>query len=744
MLALFYVFSGNARNLILAADGEKVVGSILLTRLVLALPLALLVLLLVAGVDFVTVSMTLVLLVRRLAEWFGEISLAKHEREHRVPATVRSIVVELAAFILCVALPPLAGMDVSFAMIPWAVAPFVALPGAKLSLQGWRRGTSWHTLMPHVGSTAVIGFSVYVFRISIALLVGKLRAGDLFTAFAIGGIVPTLFGQLLAPTLVHRVGSGGLPRKSFLAPLAMIVAGLTGVVALALSPSWAAYTGRSETFWYAIAWSVVGGAIMFVAVSLRTLLIQHGDGRSVFGPDLLSNLLIATCIPFVYHIIGPGSLAGLYALSASLSLMFMVGSGREWNELGRYRDYAMHALGFFLVLPVFFQLGGSIFRDASPTFTSGGNIFNVPIPLSVAVLFIGIAVLGNYAAATRSLTTIFFTGLLLVLEAIFVSRGYSGGEVAKLTLLAQYLLPIFALVLGEMYGHRYGKPLFERAALTMLVMIVPAQLIATWIQGQWMLVPSLFLFSIYQYLDYLPMVVVSVTLMVVFSLWRNSPLSTRLMSFGLPLVSVYVAATGSTTAICGLTIGLMVFIFVAKRAPMVSRTLRNIVFFSLLVGLCYGFMARHENKLYDSPPVEQGVSGVELSSKDSIPAQWRHYASGILESPSVFVFGHRLPPNREAHPSAHNYWLDALYNFGALAMAPLFALTIYTFRRIWRLRDEVFDSPMLLGTVLAATYLLLIENMFSVALRQSYSGIVSFFIWGLLLARLNASSRQRT
>src|SRR5690606_7769455 len=40
-------------------------------------------------------------------------------------------------------------------------------------------------LIPHLGSSLIIGISVYVFRLLIILITGKEMAGDLFTAFAI-------------------------------------------------------------------------------------------------------------------------------------------------------------------------------------------------------------------------------------------------------------------------------------------------------------------------------------------------------------------------------------------------------------------------------------------------------------------------------------------------------------------------------------------------------------------------------
>ena len=93
-------------------------------------------------------------------------------------------------------------------------------------------------------------------------------------------------------------------------------------------------------------------------------------------------------------------------------------------------------------------------------------------------------------------------------------------------------------------------------------------------------------------------------------------------------------------------------------------------------------------------------------------------------------------PDRELHPSAHNYWLDVMYNFGIASTLPLIILLFATIRWLWNGRKYVLSSPMLLGTAIAALYLLLFENMLKVGMRQPYPGIITFFIWGPLIARL--------
>jgi hypothetical protein len=703
--------------------------------------------LLSVGIGGATASMALVLILRRVAEWAGEISLAQHERRGETSYALRSIVAELAGFLTCTLLPLVAGADAALAAIPWALVPLLAFRNAGLAARLRRSTVDWRSLLPHFGSTAIIGMSVYVFRISIALLAGRALAGELFTAFALGGIVPTVYGQALAPTLARRYGPAGLPRTLLAIPALIFLLAVAIVDATLDWPAWMAATERSMTFWLAVGFSIAGGAIMVVALSLRTSLIQRAGGGEAFGPDVLANVLIATCVPFVFYVLGPRSLVGMYALSACLSLLFLFGAGRQWEWFARHRTATMSALGFLLVFPVFFQLGGGLFRDLAFVYDTGGSISRLPLPLSVAALFAGIAILGNYVAATRTLTVLFFSALLFVFTSLTVAHGNSEHEEAKLILLAQYLLPMFALVLGEMYGQSSGKPVFEGAALVVLALIVPAHLVSTWTQGYLLLAPSLYVFSIFQHLQYLPMVMVCVGLLAAFSLSEQRGWQYKVLLMLLPALAVHTVASGSFVAMAGLAIGLLVFSFVQFRGGRLARSTVAAVAIALVAGATYGYVARADLASKDarsdltSKNLHSAGNEQASAARQTAAArieQWRFYSAGVVESPSAFLLGHASPPDRSKHPSAHNYWLDGLYNFGALALVPLMALMFMTARMIWSRRSRLLGAPMLLGAVVATVYLLLVENMLKVGLRQPYPGIIGFFIWGLLLARLSA------
>jgi hypothetical protein len=737
-LAMFYAFSANARNLILADVSGNVAIQLLQTRFILLLPLAGAAYFLSVGVGNAAALIAAVLIVRRIAEWLGEIGLARHEQLNQPEFALQTVAAECASLFLCLALTLWFDVDLATSALLWMLVPLLAVRRAQMTLQLGRDRLALGLLLPHFGSTAIIGMTVYVFRISIAILVGKSVAGELFTAFAMGGIIPTIFGQALAPTLAHRFAGVVWPKWLLALPASMLLAA-GGITALSITePEWLLKFGRTPTFWMAVGLSIAGGAIMTVAASWRTKLIHRADGREVFGADLLANVLIAISAPFVYYMLGTKSLAGLYALSACLSLGFLWRAGREPGH--PMRRGVLLTIGMLLVSPVFFQLNGGLFNDPAFVFETGRAILRLPIPLSVLSLFTGIALLGNYGAATRSLTALFFSAVLLVMSSLIAAQGDKVYESAKLILLAQFLLPMFGLVLGQMFGAESQEPIFEHAALMMLLIVIPAQLAASWMQGYALLGPQVLGFSIYQHLLYFPMVVVALVMLVMPSMGFGSHRRQLLVSILLPLLAIHIVASLSVMAIAGFLAALVALALVAIHERKWVRQTLGIALIAVLAGAAYWPMVSTSYSTAITVSGQANRTGEFARPVAQVMEQkadhWWFYSRGIVESPRSFLFGHATPPDRARYPSAQNYWLDVLYNFGALAIVPLIALLIWTGRALWQRRAEVLDNRLLFGAAMATAYLLLGENMLKVGMRQPYPGIITFFIWGLLIARL--------
>lgn len=121
---------------------------------------------------------------------------------------------------------------------------------------------------------------------------------------------------------------------------------------------------------------------------------------------------------------------------------------------------------------------------------------------------------------------------------------------------------------------------------------------------------------------------------------------------------------------------------------------------------------------------------------------WQLFVSGIVETPVTVLFGHAKPMDRQVRTSAHNYYIDFVYNFGLIALLPLLALIGHTGRLILRNRHAVLSDPALGALAAITAFLVLVDSNFKVTLRQPYPGIFAFFLWGLLVAQLQRLGRR--
>lgn len=511
-------------------------------------------------------------------------------------------------------------------------------------------------------------------------------------------------------------------------------------------PQWLAVTGKSGVFWQATGLSLIGGATMIVAQRLRLRILQHHANNDVFGPDVLINILVVAAVPYVFYLLSSDALAHLYLLSAVMALLFYYSAEKSigaWADTGSVPATRLKAaIALLLFLPLFFQLNGAIFRDPAYIFDTGGQLMRLPVPVSVIACYGGILLLGRYARARLSLTAIFAAFALMLISSVLLAHVQEGREQqAKLILLIQFVLPMFALVLGQLHHDKPAdQSVLAAGFLWVLAIVVPLQLAFTWSQGMLILSPYFVVFSIFQQLQYVPMIFVAAYLLALYTLWETPRYRMLLLGLAAPM-GIYAGASVSALATAGLIAGVTGFAVLAwqrggKRKPLALLVAAVLVFsigyFSIAAGKLGG--------KYDLIRLQTDTAMFAPKNLAERIAYWKYYSDEILASPKSAVLGHATPPDRTKYPSAHNYYLDFAYNFGLLPLLPLLVLvglTLTGVRRQWR---DIRASPPLLGLTAAVLFLVLVDNSFKVGMRQPYPGILTFFLWGVLLTRLSRQS----
>jgi O-antigen ligase len=406
-------------------------------------------------------------------------------------------------------------------------------------------------------------------------------------------------------------------------------------------------------------------------------------------------------------------------------------------------------IAVILTFPLFFQLSGKIFNDPSLVFDSGGKLNHLPIPISVFAYFGGLILIGDFKKPKISIFLLFITFICMLGITFIPTQSHLSNQKGKFILLLQFILPMFSLIIGQVFETKQlNNKLFEKAVVFVLLIIVPCQLIVTWFSGLSLLSPYLYFFSIYQHLQYVPSIFVCLYLFALFSLWDSAGCYKMILIVLMPLMGAY--AVFSSSILTNVVLYSGIFFFAGL---LFYRTTNKLVFLLTIVVICTSilsvFIMRKDSDVYKkylqrvgiplSNPVV--VDNKILNYNDSFLTYrvkiWKHFINKIVSNPEILIFGSPKRPDRSEYPSAHNYYLDLAYNFGILPLLPIIGLLLLTIKAVFGFRKELFSNPDTSGLVFVTLFLVLVDNSLKVGLRQPYPGIITFFLWGLLLSRLS-------
>lgn len=415
-------------------------------------------------------------------------------------------------------------------------------------------------------------------------------------------------------------------------------------------------------------------------------------------------------------------------------------------------------IAFGLLCPMFFFLSGHVYNNpypAPPIYDSGGSLTGVPLPLSLFVCAAAILLFWRrYRAALPALA--FGAAFLGAMALTTLSWGLP--SLHKLLLLAQFLVPVSGLVLGQMIG-RDGQGV--RASIwlaTLLGVMLGSMLVPLYKTEDLVVSHDLIWFSVYQHRQFVPATLVAGFLVAFFVLWKKVP---AIVTLALPVVAFYAVMSLSALAIGLLVLGMAAFV-AAERS-------RGAAMVGLLAALCvagsFPEASRHQKaagEKFDVLPVtapaparaEGAAAGAAPAGAAPVPEDgfklpvnvqvrlrdWSLYGRGIVESARTALFGHAQPMDRSVSTSAHNYYLDLAYNFGIIALVPLAYLIWNTAATLWRERARLPADLPLLGLALVVAFLVFADNNFKVTLRQPYPAIFGFFVWGWLLSALRGET----
>ena len=413
-------------------------------------------------------------------------------------------------------------------------------------------------------------------------------------------------------------------------------------------------------------------------------------------------------------------------------------------------------LPFFF--PLFFQLSGTIFRQEQ-YFRSQGKLLQLPLPIASVFCFVGIALLLQLDRRHLNMGFVFAFFMAMMMGVLMSTSNSEDLELARFILLIQFVLPTFAIVLGSLYVAPKSEYLrFEAIVLYVLLLVIPLEVIATLVQGDVHLASYLYAFSLYQHLQYLPVIFLGFFLLVLGTFYDHPRLRYWLVFLTL-WMGAYLAASIAMTAILLTIAGITLFVVLLVKKQQTAYAM--LIVMLLAISFTVYFNLTDQSRYYAIKfGLDLDISNENLAAYlkiresyfrliegtfiESLPRNlkerilyWWFFADGIFDSWHEFAFGHITRPDREIFPSAHNYYLDLAYNFGVLALMPIIYLILATAGRSWRAIRQGGLSPGTHVLIFLIAFFALADNSLKVAFRQPYPGMMMFFFWGILLAKLS-------
>lgn len=402
-------------------------------------------------------------------------------------------------------------------------------------------------------------------------------------------------------------------------------------------------------------------------------------------------------------------------------------------------------LGAGILLPVFFQLGGGIYRDVSPIIDSQGQLTRLPLPVSLLIYPAVLLLLtGKIAQAKPALAMVIGTFAACFLSLWLGADGVTPSQY-KLLMIVQVALPLGALVLGQLVEDRHK--ILARSFLIVLSIIVPLQLLATWFQGSLILTHYLYAFSIYSHFQYVTLIFVCAYAYCLTSLWEEHRI--WLCVLVLPIF-IYVTASLSFLTIFAYMALLLVFAC-EKLWPYRGNARLVTISATVLAAIVFGGVT-YFGKMDGQRTSVEGEYGLfhgkfRSLAQGNMPlnvqerfGDWRLFGAGIVESGKTMLVGHPRPMPREIRSSPHNWYIDMAYTFGLVSLLPIFGLMAYTVYLCWTRKAALPSQTWWLAVIVA--YLVIVDSNFKVTLRQPYPGIFAYFLWGMLLTRIRSEDQS--
>lgn len=386
-----------------------------------------------------------------------------------------------------------------------------------------------------------------------------------------------------------------------------------------------------------------------------------------------------------------------------------------------YKELIEKLTPFIIILPIFFSINHGLYNDDLIDTSGHRNIFLKPFPLSFYLLI----PLFFYYYSFKKINIIYSIFILTLFFIFFLNITYFGYTNNKISYFLQIIYPTAGIIIGlnqkQLNNLKY--------VFIIIFFIIILNLLITFSTGYILLRSNLIVFTIYQNLQYVSSMLVSLSFVVLltnekFFSKKNELIFTSVITF-------YAICSFNFSNLIICLFGLIIYFYKNYKSIticflIISFTM-GCIFFSSKVKLSDQDQKYQYNRNFKTKQLNQLMSG-ELPNNIKVRLEiYKEFFRKEFEL-KEFLIGKRNLSFLIENKSTHNIFLDYLLINGIFL--PIVFFVVFLYLQISNLK---FKKNKFFYSILFFSFAILIENIFKVSMRQPYTGLIIFYLIGVFL-----------
>ena len=386
-----------------------------------------------------------------------------------------------------------------------------------------------------------------------------------------------------------------------------------------------------------------------------------------------------------------------------------------FKDLNNIKNYLI----LCIFIPIFFTINDG-FYNANLIDTSGSlDLFTKPLPISV--ILCPVILLLSFKNNNIN-SKIFFLFLILVSSIFILNISFLEFNSIKLKYFLQMIFPISGLFIGFNSEKINLKILFY-----FITVFIVFQLGVTLLSGYILIRANLIFFTVYQNLQYVSTTIIIIGFIIVLS--KENKISKTQENLFIILLTIYASLSFGFSNLIIYFFGISVFFLFKRKVKLKYFLFIILSFFLILNSISKINLKSNVNKFQHDrsykPKQIDKILNLEIPNNIQVRINiLMDFFEQKFKIEEIFIGKKNLNFFLQ-HNSSHNYFLDTLLIngifFPIIVMILIFCLLIYNCRR---------NNNIFFLSIFFFIFAILIENSFKVAMRQPYSGLITYFFLG--------------